>query len=168
MAVTYEKVNLGKVVGKDGETPYIGDNGNWWIGDRDLGVSATIGPKFYRHIISFATSDERRAAYIRTEFISTQSTEYTIETLTEYLKSQGMSSNSWSTAVFGSSMLFPAYGVLVYTSDDYSDSQQVPPLGLIYDNENINALVALGMGYNNSPFGFNCTLKIMSQTVTKV
>ena len=28
----------------DGQTPYIGENGNWWIGDSDLGVSAT-GPK---------------------------------------------------------------------------------------------------------------------------
>lgn len=24
----------------DGETPYIGDNGNWWIGDKDTGVHA--------------------------------------------------------------------------------------------------------------------------------
>lgn len=29
---------------KDGETPYIGENGNWWVGETDLGVSAT-GPK---------------------------------------------------------------------------------------------------------------------------
>ena len=29
--------------GKDGETPYIGSNGNWWIGDTDLGVSASTG-----------------------------------------------------------------------------------------------------------------------------
>ncbi len=26
--------------GKDGQTPYIGDNGNWWIGEKDTGVSA--------------------------------------------------------------------------------------------------------------------------------
>ncbi len=30
--------------GQDGQTPYIGENGNWWIGDTDLGVPAT-GPK---------------------------------------------------------------------------------------------------------------------------
>ena len=30
--------------GTDGQTPYIGENGNWWIGDTDLGVPAT-GPK---------------------------------------------------------------------------------------------------------------------------
>ena len=29
---------------KDGETPYIGENGNWWIGEVDTGVPAT-GPK---------------------------------------------------------------------------------------------------------------------------
>lgn len=26
--------------GKDGQTPHIGDNGNWWIGDVDTGVKA--------------------------------------------------------------------------------------------------------------------------------
>ncbi len=30
--------------GTDGQTPYIGENGNWWVGDTDLGVPAT-GPK---------------------------------------------------------------------------------------------------------------------------
>lgn len=41
MAVKYEKVKIGKIKGEDGKTPYIGNNGNWWIGDSDLGVSAT-------------------------------------------------------------------------------------------------------------------------------
>ena len=33
--------------GKDGVTPQIGDNGNWWIGNTDTGVPATgpQGPK---------------------------------------------------------------------------------------------------------------------------
>lgn len=26
--------------GKDGNTPFIGDNGNWWIGETDTGVPA--------------------------------------------------------------------------------------------------------------------------------
>ena len=30
--------------GQNGITPTIGENGNWWIGDTDLGISA-IGPK---------------------------------------------------------------------------------------------------------------------------
>lgn len=30
--------------GKDGLTPYIGENGNWWIGDEDTGIPAT-GPQ---------------------------------------------------------------------------------------------------------------------------
>lgn len=29
------------ICGKDGLTPRIGDNGNWWIGDTDTGVLAT-------------------------------------------------------------------------------------------------------------------------------
>ena len=33
-------INLGRVVGEDGLTPYIGDNGNWWLGEKDSGVSA--------------------------------------------------------------------------------------------------------------------------------
>ena len=28
-------------MGKDGITPHIGDNGNWWIGDKDTGIAAT-------------------------------------------------------------------------------------------------------------------------------
>lgn len=27
--------------GKDGDTPYIGENGNWWIGENDTGVTAS-------------------------------------------------------------------------------------------------------------------------------
>lgn len=43
-------VNLGRVVGndgqdgkdgQDGQAPYIGENGNWWIGTTDTGVKAT-------------------------------------------------------------------------------------------------------------------------------
>ena len=26
--------------GKDGLTPFIGENGNWWIGEKDTGVKA--------------------------------------------------------------------------------------------------------------------------------
>lgn len=46
LVITYtdgEVVNLGKVVGadgKDGLTPFIGENGNWWIGEKDTGVKA--------------------------------------------------------------------------------------------------------------------------------
>jgi hypothetical protein len=168
MAVTYEKVNLGKVVGKDGETPYIGNNGNWWIGDRYLGVSATTGPDFYRHIISFTTSAVRRAAYINIEFISQQSTEYTLDTLTTYLKSQGMSSENWNNAVFNRGVIaFPANGILVYTDEDYSQTHLSPSLGIIYDNYSENTLVALGM-FNNGTAGFYAPLTIAHQTVTKV
>ena len=37
--------NLGKVVGadgKDGLTPFIGENGNWWIGEKDTGMKAAL------------------------------------------------------------------------------------------------------------------------------
>ena len=46
LVITYtdgKVVNLGKVVGadgKDGLTPFIGENGNWWIGEKDTGVKA--------------------------------------------------------------------------------------------------------------------------------
>ena len=46
LVLTYtdgKTVNLGKVVGadgKDGLTPFIGENGNWWIGEKDTGVKA--------------------------------------------------------------------------------------------------------------------------------
>ena len=32
--------DLGRVVGKDGITPHIGENGHWWIGETDTGVPA--------------------------------------------------------------------------------------------------------------------------------
>ena len=31
---------VGTVFGKDGITPHIGENGNWWVGDQDTGVHA--------------------------------------------------------------------------------------------------------------------------------
>ncbi len=40
-------VKVGNILGKDGkdgDTPYIGENGNWWVGDKDLGVPAQ-GPQ---------------------------------------------------------------------------------------------------------------------------
>ena len=40
-----KSVNLGKVVGadgKDGLTPFIGENGNWWIGEKDTAMKAGI------------------------------------------------------------------------------------------------------------------------------
>lgn len=46
LVITYtngKTVNLGKIVGadgKDGLTPFIGENGNWWIGEKDTGVKA--------------------------------------------------------------------------------------------------------------------------------
>lgn len=30
------------IKGKDGLTPYIGENGNWWIGETDTGVRAEV------------------------------------------------------------------------------------------------------------------------------
>ncbi|MBQ8415187.1 MAG: hypothetical protein IJX58_08085, partial [Clostridia bacterium] len=41
--VSFDNVNwtdLGNVTGEDGKTPYIGENGNWWIGNDDLGIKA--------------------------------------------------------------------------------------------------------------------------------
>lgn len=41
------KVNTIPVPGEDGEnglTPYVGENGNWWIGGSDTGIPAT-GPE---------------------------------------------------------------------------------------------------------------------------
>lgn len=48
MAFNYEDIDLGKV---QGDSPYIGANGNWWIGDTDTGVCAGGDEKAY-HFIS--------------------------------------------------------------------------------------------------------------------
>lgn len=34
------KILLAGLKGKPGETPYVGENGNWWVGETDTGVSA--------------------------------------------------------------------------------------------------------------------------------
>ena len=40
-AIQYYSALLELINGiKDGETPYIGENGNWWIGEEDIGVQA--------------------------------------------------------------------------------------------------------------------------------
>lgn len=31
------------IKGKDGESPYVGANGNWWVGDKDTGVPVASG-----------------------------------------------------------------------------------------------------------------------------
>ena len=33
--------DLGNVTGENGKTPHVGENGNWWIGETDTGVSAS-------------------------------------------------------------------------------------------------------------------------------
>jgi hypothetical protein len=48
--------------GKDGETPYIGDNGNWWVGDEDTGVGAGTWHDIYRG--DTLTADTGNTGYI--------------------------------------------------------------------------------------------------------
>ncbi len=42
--------------GKDGLTPFIGENGNWWIGEKDTGVKAAAAavPACYGNISASA------------------------------------------------------------------------------------------------------------------
>ena len=40
LAMIMSIVMLFSSCGEDGKTPYIGENGNWWIGDKDTGVKA--------------------------------------------------------------------------------------------------------------------------------
>lgn len=44
--------------GEDGTTPHIGDNGNWWLGDTDTGVSATVDTT---EVEGYATAAEASA-----------------------------------------------------------------------------------------------------------
>lgn len=39
----YDVVVVVKDYGEDGHSPYIGENGNWWIDGVDTGVSASAG-----------------------------------------------------------------------------------------------------------------------------
>ena len=40
--VTGGYVDTGESPGKDGLTPHVGDNGNWYIGDTDTGTSVEV------------------------------------------------------------------------------------------------------------------------------
>ena len=41
-AMLRNKLDTGDYDGEDGLTPYIGNNGNWWIGNEDTGVQAKV------------------------------------------------------------------------------------------------------------------------------
>ena len=41
---------------KDGKTPYIGPNGNWWIGETDTGVAASSGSGVTVHTATIGTN----------------------------------------------------------------------------------------------------------------
>lgn len=46
LADAIENALDGITSGEDGITPHIGENGNWWIGEVDQGVSAVAGPTY--------------------------------------------------------------------------------------------------------------------------
>ena len=63
LVITYtdgRTANLGKVVGadgKDGLTPFIGENGNWWIGEKDTGMKAATDTAIPANSGTVAESD---------------------------------------------------------------------------------------------------------------
>ena len=40
------------------QTPYIGENGNWWVGDKDLGVASQIQPETTEFKVGERTNKE--------------------------------------------------------------------------------------------------------------
>ena len=50
MAALERAAREGKFDGKDGTTPHIGENGNWWLGDGDTGIAATGDDGITPHI----------------------------------------------------------------------------------------------------------------------
>lgn len=50
MAALERAAREGKFDGKDGITPHIGENGNWWLGDDDTGIAATGDDGITPHI----------------------------------------------------------------------------------------------------------------------
>lgn len=50
MAALERAAREGKFDGKDGTTPHIGGNGNWWLGDDDTGIAATGDDGITPHI----------------------------------------------------------------------------------------------------------------------
>lgn len=50
MAALERAAREGKFDGRDGTTPHIGGNGNWWLGDDDTGIAATGDDGITPHI----------------------------------------------------------------------------------------------------------------------
>lgn len=59
-----EAVNI-EISGGSGEAPYIGSNGNWWIGEEDTGVKAAgeDGRSVYSVELDASQSDESKSVY---------------------------------------------------------------------------------------------------------
>lgn len=67
---TGEKGETGETgaTGKDGNTPFIGSNGNWWIGEVDTGIGASGGAEVteaVKIVEITATAEMATATYIR-------------------------------------------------------------------------------------------------------
>ena len=83
--------------GADGQTPFIGENGNWWIGETDTGVSASgsggsssSGTKLYAHRVII--SDSEHVGFI--------STDDTAKTLSSFIKALSGNDNALERTYF--------------------------------------------------------------------
>ena len=79
-----EQCWLNEHFGKDGQTPYIKD-GNWWIGDRDTGVSVGGGDnsKLEAEIIRATTAEQSLAANINALSAKSTKDRHDLESLIE-------------------------------------------------------------------------------------
>ena len=61
-----EAVTVNISDGEDGQTPHIGGNGNWWIGDNDTGIPATgpAGPQGPAYTLTSTDKNEIVAAVL--------------------------------------------------------------------------------------------------------
>ncbi len=58
--IELQAVQSGLAVGPRGHTPYIGENGNWWIDEEDTGVSAGGEPLFEIDGDNVAPAEDRK------------------------------------------------------------------------------------------------------------
>lgn len=106
--------------GKDGETPYIGENGNWWVGETDTGVSANV--KHYQHSIEVNSQDGDKGYLSLTT--TKRATKFTTSELLSFLIEGGYT---------GETNLAPVCGVLF----NAEEVEVLHPVGIYAENENI-------------------------------
>lgn len=76
--------------GADGQTPYISENGNWWIGTEDTGckaaADASATSNLYRHCVTVYAKKTDASVALKYIFFNSKSDAYNTSEFIDYMK----------------------------------------------------------------------------------